>query len=143
MSRRIINENTTELQNNIFNDYALIKPELDYYKKKESELKDSIKKYCIENNTFEHSACANNKNYKISISVTEKNDLDTNKLLETIIKMYGQELLLEWGVIENKIVLNEEKLQEQIFSKVINGSILQDCIIEKEPTYTLRIKEVK
>lgn len=141
MSRRVINEEVKEA--NIFNEYASIKPEFDYYKKKETELKDKIKQYCIENNEFEHQATTNNKQYTISVSITDKNDLDIDKLLDILLKMYGKELLLEWGVVENKITLNEEKLQEKIYCKVIDSVILQECIVPKEPICKLRLKEVK
>lgn len=131
MSRRVIKE-----EFDLFDKYAETKLYLDTIKKEEAEMKDLIKDKLIQTNND----CIDRPNYKITLSKTEKNDLDKDKLMKLLLETYKESDLIDLGILEVKTVINEEVLENKIYEQVIDGALLSECIIEKAPVYTLRVK---
>ena len=132
MSRRVITEQS------IFDQYAVIKPQLDTVSKKEKELKEKIKSHFIENGLSEFDG----NGYKLTMSKTDNTSIDMDKLIMLLLTEYNKSDLINKGVFEEKLCVNEERLQELIYEKEIRGELLTDCLIHKSPTYTLRFKGV-
>ena len=136
MSRRVLQ---VQESMSLYDEYANIKSQFDLIKKRESDFKDRVKSKLIEEGLDEYSG----KNYKITLSKTENTSIDVDKLITTLISEYNKTDLINMGVFEEKIIVNEDKLQEMIYENKIDGSLLTGCLIRKPPTYTLRFKENK
>lgn len=136
MSRRVI---TSENTPSVFDQYAEIKPQFDAIKKKETELKDLVKQKFLADGLGEYES----DKYKLTLTKTENTSLDMDKLIVLLINEYGEQKLLSNGVLEEKLFVNEERLQELIYEKEIDGSLFTNCLVHKAPTYTLRYKEIK
>lgn len=134
MSRRVILSEKT-----LFDQYAEVKSQFDEIKKKEGELKDLVKKKLLEDGVDDYSTTK----YRLSLSKTENTSINMEKLILRLMEEYDKSTLLNMGVFEEKISVNEEKLQELIYEKKIDGELFTDCLEHKVPTYTLRYKEVK
>lgn len=140
-SRRVINaiDQYKETSQSIFDQYVETKVQFDTIKKKEGELKDLVKKTLLEYGLDGHST----DKYKLTLTKTDNTSINMEKLIISLMEEYGKSKLLSLGVFEEKIYVNEERLQELIYEKEINGTLLTDCLEHKAPTYTLRYKEVK
>ena len=140
-SRRVVNaiDQYKETSQSIFDQYAETKVQFDTIKKKESELKDLVKKTLLEYGLDGH----NTDKYKLTLTKTDNTSINMEKLIISLMEEYGKSKLLSLGVFEEKIYVNEERLQELIYEKEIDGTLFTDCLEHKAPTYTLRYKEVK
>lgn len=134
MSRRDINS-----AKNIFDQYAEVKVQFDEFKKKETDLKNVVKNKFLQDGLDNYST----DKYKLTMTKTENTSINMEKLIALLLTEYSKPKLISLGVFEEKISVNEEKLQELIYEKEIDGALLTNCLEHKAPTYTLRFKEVK
>lgn len=134
MSRRDINS-----AKNIFDQYAEVKVKFDEFKKQETDLKNAVKNKLLQDGLDNYST----DKYKLTMTKTENTSINMEKLIALLITEYDKSKLLSLGVFEEKINVNEERLQKLIYEKEIDGALLTSCLEHKAPTYTLRYKEVK
>ena len=135
-SRRVVTSAPTP---SIFDQYAEVKVQFDELKKSETELKNLVKNKFLEGGLDEYST----DKYRLTLTKTENTSINMEKLILRLMDEYSKSKLLNLGVFEEKIYVNEERLQELIYEKEIDGTLFTDCLEHKAPTYTLRYKEVK
>lgn len=136
MSRRDVSSLTTK---NIYDQYAEVKVKFDEFKKKEADLKNVIKDKFLHGGLDNYST----DTYKLTMIKTENTSINMEKLIALLLTEYDKSKLISLGVFEEKICVNEERLQELIYEKEIDGALLTSCLEHQAPTYTLRFKEVK
>ena len=135
-SRRVVTSAPTP---SIFDQYAEVKVKFDELKKSETELKNLVKNQFLKDGLDSYST----DEYKLTLTKTDNTSINMEKLIVSLMEEYGKSKLLSLGVFEEKIYVNEERLQELIYEKEIDGTLFTDCLEHKAPTYTLRYKEVK
>ena len=135
-SRRVV---TSAPTSSIFDQYAEVKVKFDELKKSETELKNLVKNQFLKDGLDNYST----DKYKLTLTKTDNTSINMEKLIVSLMEEYGKTKLLSLGVFEEKIYVNEERLQELIYEKEIDGTLFTDCLEHKAPTYTLRYKEVK
>lgn len=128
---------TIEPENNIYKEYVKLKREFDILKKSEGELKDKIKTKLLNDNLDNYE----DTDFIITLTTTKREELDETKAIQNLKSNLDAEILN--AVIHTREYIDETKLQELIYEGLVDGNILKDCIIEKEPTYTLRVKNKK
>lgn len=151
MSRRIFNQVEQGLKEAIEISESSKKPDLDsllskFYlvKSTADDAKKEADKYNTEIKDIMKDASMQeyeSADFKAVLTVQEGTNFDTEKAMSIIKEQLPPELLEK--VIKTREYLDDEALQDLIYNKQFDATLLNPCITPAEPIYRLRVSRVK
>ena len=118
---------TLEQLKEVLPDITISDAVLNELKKSETELKNLVKNQFLEDGLDNYST----DKYKLTLTKTDNTSINMEKLIVSLMEEYGKSKLLSLGVFEEKIYVNEERLQESSFKHLTICSLVYTRTLSK------------